>query len=487
MRPVLALVGRPNVGKSTLFNRLTRSRDALVADMPGLTRDRQYGEGRMADRPFIVIDTGGLDGADEGIDFEMESQSLLAMEEADCVLLLVDGRAGLTPGDIQIVNYLRKKEKNVCLVVNKVDGIDEDVAMSDFFSLGIAKVYPVTASQGRGVRKLIDDVLSTFPQDEKLEPVAETGIKIAISGRPNVGKSTLVNRMLGEDRVVVFDQGGTTRDSVYIPFERHGQHYTLIDTAGIRRRGKTTETVEKFSVVKALQAIQDANVAVLIVDARTGIVEQDLHLLGYVVDAGRALVIAINKWDGMDQEQKDKVKTDIRRRFAFVDFATIHFISALHGTGVGELYDSIHKAYDAAQKTLTTSVLTQVLEAAVEEHNPPMIDGRRIKLRYAHAGGHNPPIIVVHGKQTSKVPAHYTRYLEKTFRKILKLEGTPVRIIYKSDENPYISHEKDLSQQQVAQKRRIRKNRESSKTAKAVRDPRTAGPGHKKIARKPKQ
>lgn len=463
MRPVLALVGRPNVGKSTLFNRLTRSRDALVADLPGLTRDRQYGEGKGSDRPFIVIDTGGLAGEEEGIDFEMASQSLLAIDEADCVLLMVDGRAGLAPGDTEIVNYLRKKEKNVCLVVNKVDGIDEDVAMGDFFGLGISRVYPVTASQGRGIRKLIDDVLSTFPEDEERSADEQTGIKIAISGRPNVGKSTLVNRMLGEERVVVYDLPGTTRDSVYIPFERHGEHYTLIDTAGIRRRGKTTETVEKFSVVKALQAIQDANVVIMIVDARTGIVDQDLHLLGYVIDAGRALVIAINKWDGMDTEGKDKVKSDIRRRFAFVDFAKIHFISARHGTGVGDLYESIHGAYAAAQKTLTTSVLTQVLQAAVEEHAPPMVDGRRIKLRYAHAGGHNPPIIVIHGKQTDKVPAHYSRYLEKTFRQILKLEGTPVRILYRSDDNPYIRHEQDLTQQQVAQKRRIKKNRKPSK------------------------
>ncbi|MES3007468.1 MAG: ribosome biogenesis GTPase Der [Pseudomonadota bacterium] len=474
MRPVLALVGRPNVGKSTLFNRLTRSRDALVADLPGLTRDRQYGEGRIADRPFIVIDTGGLSGDEEGIDFEMASQSLLAIEEADIVLLMVDGRAGLHPGDTRIVEYLRKKEKNTCLVVNKVDGVDEDVAMGDFFGLGITRMYPVTASQGRGVRKLIDDVLASFPEDEELEPAPLRGIKIAISGRPNVGKSTLVNRMLGEDRVVVYDQPGTTRDSVYIPFERHGEHYTLIDTAGIRRRGKTTETVEKFSVVKSLQAIEDANVVILIVDARTGIVEQDLHLLGYVLDAGRALVIAINKWDGLDMEQKDKVKSDIRRRFAFVDFAQIHFISARHGTGVGDLYESIHAAFNAAQKTLTTSVLTQVLEAAVHEHAPPVVDGRRIKLRYAHAGGHNPPIIVIHGKQTDKIPDSYSRYLEKTFRHILKLEGTPVRIQYRSDDNPYVRAEQDMTYQQVAQKRRIKKNRKAPRNgpAPAVKGPR---------------
>jgi GTP-binding protein len=459
MRPVLALVGRPNVGKSTLFNRLTRSRDALVANMPGLTRDRQYGEGKIAERPFVVIDTGGLAGGEEGIDFKMASQSLLAIEEADAVLLLVDGKAGLSPGDTLILQHLRKQEKKIWLAVNKVDGIDEDIAVGDFYGLGLERIFPITASQGRGVKKLIDDVLKDFPADEEPRGFSNEGIRIAISGRPNVGKSTLVNRMLGEDRVVVYDEPGTTRDSVYIPFERHGQHYTLIDTAGIRRRGKTTETVEKFSVVKSLQAIQDANVVVLVIDARLGIVEQDLHLLGYALDAGRALVIALNKWDGMDEEHKDRAKSEIRRRFAFVDFAAIHFISALHGTGVGELYKSIHKAYDSAKKVLTTNVLTLTLQDAILDHAPPIINGRRIKLRYAHAGGQNPPVIVIHGKQTDKVPDSYRRYLEKTFRKALDLEGTPIRIELRSDENPFIRHEEGLTQQQVAQKRRIVKNR----------------------------
>jgi GTPase len=463
MKPVIALVGRPNVGKSTLFNRLTRSRDAIVADFPGLTRDRQYGEGKGADKPYIVIDTGGLEGGEQGIDFEMASQSLLAIEEADVVLLLVDGRAGLMPADTQIVAHLRKLSKPAYLVVNKVDGLDEDVARGDFFGLGIENVFAVTASQGRGVRKMIDHVLSGFPEPEAEEDRSEQGIRIAIAGRPNVGKSTLVNRMLGEERVVVFDEGGTTRDSVYIPFERHGQRYTLIDTAGIRRRGKTTETVEKFSVVKSLTAIQDANVVVLVVDARTGIVEQDLHLLGYVLDAGRALVIALNKWDGMDLEQKEKIKSDIRRRFSFVDFAAIHFISALHGTGVGDLYESIHKAYESAKRSLNTNMLTRILQDACLDHSPPMVNGRRVKLRYAHAGGQNPPIIVIHGKQTDKVPESYKRYLEKTFRHVLKLEGTPIRIELRSDDNPFVAHEKGLTGQQVAKKRRIMKNRKLSK------------------------
>ena len=475
MKPVIALVGRPNVGKSTLFNRLTRSRDALVADFPGLTRDRKYGEGVGAGKPYIVIDTGGLEGGEQGIDFAMASQSLLAIEEADVVLLLVDGRAGLNPADVQIVEHLRKLNKPAFLIVNKVDGIDEDVAVGDFYTLGIERIFAVTASQGRGVSKMIDAVLAGFPEPEVEEDRAEQGIRIAIAGRPNVGKSTLVNRMLGEDRVVVFDEGGTTRDSVYIPFERHGKRYTLIDTAGIRRRGKTTETVEKFSVVKSLSAIQDANVVILVVDARDGIVEQDLHLLGYVLDAGRALVIALNKWDGMDLEQKERIKSDIRRRFSFVDFAAIHFISAMHGTGVGDLYKSVEKAYESAKRDLNTNELTRILQDAVTDHSPPMIDGRRIKMKYAHAGGQNPPIIVIHGKQTDKLPDHYKRYLEKTFRTVLKLEGTPIRIELRSDANPYVKHEQGLTGQQIAQKRRISKNRKTSDKTHGKAPTRTSG------------
>jgi len=461
MKPVIALVGRPNVGKSTLFNRLTRSRDALVANLPGLTRDRQYGEGVVGERPYIVIDTGGLSGEEEGIDTEMASQSLLAMEQADVVLLLVDGRAGLTPGDSDILDHLRRSRKPALIVVNKVDGQDEHVAMAEFHGLGAGEPFSVSATQGRGVTRLMEHVLAGFPDPD--EPSGETlderGIRIAIAGRPNVGKSTLVNRMLGEERVVVFDQPGTTRDSVRIPFERHGQRYTLIDTAGIRKRGRTRETVEKFSVVKSLQSIQEANVVILVIDARTGIVEQDLHLLGYVLDAGRALVIALNKWDGMDTEQKDRVRQDIRRRLGFADFARIHFISALHGTGVGDLYRSVQAAFESARRELSTNHLTRLLQMVVEDHAPPMVNGRRIKLRYAHAGGHNPPIIVIHGKQTDKVPGHYLRYLEKSFRKALEMEGTPIRIELRSDANPYVKSEEGLSQQQVAQKRRISRNR----------------------------
>jgi len=466
MKPVLAIVGRPNVGKSTLFNRLTRSRDALVADFPGLTRDRQYGDGVIGSKPYIVIDTGGLAGEEQGIDSEMAAQSLLAIVEADAVLLLVDGRAGLTPGDSAILQHLRKTEKPTYLIVNKSDGIDEDVALSDFYGMGLDQLFAISASQGRGVRNMIDTILSAYPDPDPEDDAedAEAGIRIAVVGRPNVGKSTLVNRMLGEERVVVYDEPGTTRDSVRIPYERHGKRYTLIDTAGIRRRGKTNETVEKFSVVKALQSIQEANVVVLVIDARLGIVDQDLHLLGYVIDAGRALVIALNKWDGMDLEQKEKAKNDIRRRLGFADFAKIHFISAKFGTGVGDMYPSIETAYASARKPLGTNVLTRILERAVEDHSPPSINNRRIKLRYAHAGGHNPPVIVIHGKQTEKLPTSYVRYLEKTFRKALELEGTPVRILMRSDDNPYIKSEEGLTQQQVAQKRRISKNRKARRS-----------------------
>lgn len=465
MKPVIALVGRPNVGKSTLFNRLTRSRDAIVANLPGLTRDRQYGEGKLGAQEFIVIDTGGITGHEEGIDAEMAAQSLLAIEEASFCLLLVDAQHGLAPDDDRITDHLRKSGKPFAVLVNKIDGLDPDQACAEFYSLGVEQLYPITATQGRGVRQMMEAVLSDSSTDDE-ETDQARGIKIAVSGRPNVGKSTLVNRMLGEERVVVYDQPGTTRDSVYIPFERRGQAYTLIDTAGIRRRGKTKEAVEKFSVVKSLQAIQDAHVVLLIVDAREGIVEQDLHLLGYVLDTGRALVIAINKWDGMEQDEKERVRYDIRRRFTFVDFANIHFISALHGTGVGDLYKSIGKAYASATKELPTNLLTNLLADVVQEHSPPLINGRRIRLRYAHAGGHNPPTIVIHGKQTRKLPGSYMRYLEKSFRNRLKLEGTPVRIELKSDENPFVKKEKNLSARQVARKRRIEKNRKSPRQMK---------------------
>ncbi len=464
MRPVIALVGRPNVGKSTLFNRLTRSRDALVANIPGLTRDRQYGQGLLGASPYIVIDTGGISGDEQGIDFEMAAQSLQAIEEANVVLFMVDARDGLTPTDSFILDHLRKNNKTVYLVINKVDGLDVDQAMSEFYVTGMEFLFPITATQGRGVTKMIDSVLSEFPEHApEGEDLAagDENIKIAIAGCPNVGKSTLVNRMLGEERVVVYDQPGTTRDSIYIPFERHGRQYTLIDTAGIRRRGKTREVAEKFSVVKSLQSIQDANVVIMVLDAQKGIVEQDMHLLDYVIQAGRGLVIAFNKWDGMDDHQRNDVKSEVKRRLAFADFAQVHFISARHGTGVGDLYRSVHKAYKSARKEFSTNLLTRILQAATSEHAPPTINNRRIKLRYAHVGGHNPPIVVIHGKQTDKLPDSYRRFLEKYFRNALKLEGTPIRIEFKSSDNPFTEKEKNLSPQKVAQKRRIKKNREA--------------------------
>ena len=472
MIPVVALVGRPNVGKSTLFNRLTNSRDALVADFAGLTRDRLYGEGRHEERRFIVIDTGGINGGEEGIESVMVGQSLQAIEEADLVMLLVDAREGLTSGDEFIINHLRRTQKPVSLVVNKIDGLDQDQVLNDFYRLGVTDMHPIAASQGRGVLKLIERALARFPVAEAPQIANEKpgSIRIAVAGRPNVGKSTLVNRMLGEERVVVFDQPGTTRDSIYIPFERHGKHFTLIDTAGIRKRGKTTEMIEKFSVVKSLQAIQDAHVVVLVLDAREGIVEQDLHLLGYVLETGRALVIALNKWDGMDEYSKDKIKEAIRRRFVFVDFARIHFISALHGTGVGNLFESVGRAHESAFKVITTSKLNQTLQRVIGSHQPPMVNGRRPTLKYAHVGGHNPPRFILHGKQMDQLPDSYVRYLEKTFRKLLKMEGTPIRIELRNDANPYTRDEAGMDPQQVARKRRILKNREHLRERRAGKE-----------------
>lgn len=488
MIPVIALVGRPNVGKSTLFNRLTKTRDALVANFSGLTRDRKYGEASYDDQRYIVIDTGGLSGEEEGIDAVMADQSRLAVEEADLVLFLVDCRAGLTAADEQIATFLRQRSKPVLLVANKIDGLNHDVVTAAFYELGLGEVHGIAAAHGRGVTQLIGQAFDTLPklldsdsemsdedttgtvisEEGDLEPIdsedisIETGseipeakgIKIAIVGRPNVGKSTLVNRMLGEDRVVVYDMPGTTRDSVYIDYERFGQHYTLIDTAGIRRRKNITLAVEKFSIVKTLQAIADANVVILMIDAQEGIVDQDLHLMGQVIDAGRALVVALNKWDGLEQEHKAYVKSELERKLRFIDFADFHFISALHGTGVGHLYESIERAYQAATDKLSTNFLTRILESAVATHPPPMINNRRIKLRYAHPGGSNPPIIVIHGNQTDSVPAHYTRYLEKTFRKALELHGTPMRIQYKSSENPFEGRKNKLAKQRPADKKR---------------------------------
>jgi len=459
MIPVFALVGRPNVGKSTLFNRLTKTRDALVANYPGLTRDRKYGEGSMLGKRFMLIDTGGITGTEEGIDSIMAEQSMLAIQEADAVMLIVDSKVGLTPLDSHLAEYLREKECVVYLVANKIDGVNPDIASAEFFELGLKNIYPTTATHGRGVKNLMESVLESFPEsNQKDEDVRqEKGIKIAIVGRPNVGKSTLVNRILGEDRVIVFDEPGTTRDSVYIEYQREDTKYTLIDTAGIRKRKNVSLTVEKFSIVKTLQSIDDANVVVFLIDAQEGLVDQDMHLMGTIVDAGRALVIAINKWDGLNDYSKDRVKVQLDRRLHFVKFADLHYISALHGTGVGNLYKSIESSYASAIDKLSTNKLTLILQDAVIHHQPPLVRGRRIKLRYAHAGGKNPPIIVIHGNQLDEIPSHYSRYLEKTFCRALDLHGTPVKIEYRSSENPYEDKKNKLTNRQISKKRRLMK------------------------------
>jgi len=454
--PVIALIGRPNVGKSTLFNGLTRTRDAIVADEPGLTRDRQYGIGKVGEKKFIVVDTGGLSGEQQSLDDLMARQSLLALEECDRVLFMVDARSGITTGDEVIADMIRKSGKPVTVVINKIDGVNPEHAESDFYSLGFPEMAMIAASQRKGITSLIEDVLSDFEQtSEQHEPT--DGPSIAIIGRPNVGKSTLINRLVGEERVVAFDQPGTTRDSIPVPFERHGKHYTLIDTAGVRRRGKVNETVEKFSVIKALEAIERSNVVVLVIDATDGITDQDLTLLGYALDSGRAMALAINKWDGLEPEQREYNKTELSRRLSFINFANQHFISARHGTGVGELMKSIDQAYASAFKQFNTKALTDLLEEAVFKHSPPLSNGHRIKLRYAHQGGRNPPIIVIHGSRTEKLVDAYKRYLMSFFIQKLKLKGTPVRIEFIVGDNPYAEKRNKLSKHQMDKKKRLMK------------------------------
>ncbi|MFT5541434.1 MAG: GTP-binding protein [Glaciecola sp.] len=473
MLPVVALVGRPNVGKSTLFNRLTNTRDALVADFPGLTRDRKYGPAKFENRNFIVVDTGGITGDEEGIDAVMAEQSLLAIDEADVVLFLVDARAGLTPTDIGISEHLRKKNKAMYLVANKVDGIDGDSETADFYKLGFAEVLQIAAAHGRGVSQLMAHVLSPleklFPDmeiveeeyleeedaDAKLERLQNSPIKLAIVGKPNVGKSTLTNRILGEERVVVFDSPGTTRDSIFVPMERDGREYILIDTAGVRRRKNISETVEKFSIVKTLQAIEESNVVLLVIDAREGISDQDLSLLGFILNSGRSLVIAVNKWDGLKTHVKEEIKRELDRRLGFVDFARLHFISALHGTGVGHLFESVQEAYSSATVRINTSMLTQIMEMAQDDHQPPLINGRRVKMKYAHAGGYNPPVIVIHGNQLKDLQESYKRYLMNYFRKALKTMGTPIRIEFKESSNPFEGKPNKLTVSQERKRKRL--------------------------------
>lgn len=438
MLPVIAIVGRPNVGKSTLFNYLTKSRAALVADMPGVTRDRQYGEALFEGRSFIVIDTGGIAAADEsGLAQLTAEQVQQAVIEADCILFMVDARAGLSAADEIIAQQLRKRHKKVFVLVNKVDHENADIAVSEFHRLGFENPYAIAAKRGRGIKNVMAQILQEFPKPE-VESELAVGINIAIVGRPNVGKSTLINRMLGEERVIVCDEPGTTRDSIATPFEHQGERYTLIDTAGVRRRTKVKEVIEKFSFIKTLQAIDKAHVVIFVFNAQEGVSEQDLRLLGLVLEAGKGLIMAINKWDGLDEYRRTQIKDTIARRLPFADFARRYFISALHGTGVGKLYHAIQEAYASAGRELSTAQLTKTLEKAVMEHLPPLVKGRRIRLRYAHVGGHHPLMIVVHGKQVTALPQSYQKYLANYFRKTFNLVGVPVIVKFKADPNPYV-------------------------------------------------
>lgn len=463
MLPVIALVGRPNVGKSTLFNYLTRSREALVADFPGLTRDRQYGRVKRGKRDFLVVDTGGIADDADAIESSARRQVQVALEEADIVFFMVDAREGLSASDQIIADSLRKLDKPVILVTNKVDGINGDVAASEFHALALGEPVQIAASHGRGVHELLERVDEFLPSTDEAIEETPKGIGIAVVGRPNVGKSTLVNRLLGEERVVVFDEPGTTRDSIYIPFERNGKLYTLIDTAGMRRRAKVELVIEKFSVIKSLQAIEKSNVVIYLIDASEGVTDQDAHLLGLVLEAGRALIIGLNKWDGLSIEQKETVKRQMDLKLSFLDFAEKHPISALHGSGVGKLFDVVHELYDAAMLDMSTPVLTRILKEATDAHQPPLVNGRRIKLKYAHQGGRNPPIVVIHGIQTDVLPQSYKRYLINYYRDKLGLAGTPIRLEFKSPENPFKGLKPKMADKHQLKRKRLLQRAKSKK------------------------
>ncbi len=459
MLPVITLVGRPNVGKSTLFNRLTRSRDALVADYPGLTRDRQYGVGQLGSCPYLIVDTGGLDGSSEGIEALMAHQVRLAIAEADCLLLLLDAREGCLPGDFELAKELRRTGKPLFAVANKTDRLDWEQAAGEFHALGLNALYPIAATEGRGLKSLMAAVCATLPEESEQAPPlhAEEALRVAIVGRPNVGKSTLINRLLGEERVVAADTPGTTRDSLFIPFRSGERDYTLIDTAGMRRRARIDETIEKFSVIKTLQAIEAAHAVLLVLDAQQGIGEQDAHLAAHIIDSGKALVVALNKWDGLSSDQRARVRADINRKLGFLDFAEQHPISALHGSGVGLVLEAVNRAYINAVRDLPTPLLTRLLAESVQEHQPPLVHGHRIKLRYAHQGGRNPPVIVIHGNQTAAVPESYRRYLINRFRKELKLAGTPLRLELRTGSNPYAGKRNILTPSQLRHRQRQRR------------------------------
>ncbi len=461
MLPVLALIGRPNVGKSTLFNRLTRSRDALVADYPGLTRDRQYGFGKLGPIPYLVIDTGGVAGGEEGLHELMVEQTVRALEEADVAIIMVDGRSGLTAADENVAELARKHASKTFLAVNKSEGLDSAIAAGEFHGLGMGEPLPVSATHGDHINALMDLVLADFEVEDAEESEGdedERELRIAVVGRPNVGKSTLINRLIGEDRLVVFDQPGTTRDSVSVPFERNDRKYELIDTAGIRRRAKVSGAIEKFSIVKALQAIERAQVVVAVLDAHEGVTEQDVSLLGLILERGRALVVVTNKWDGLSAAERKHVRDELDRRLPFLDFAERMTISALHGTAVGDLLPAVERAFRAATRDLSTKDLTRELENAVTAHPPPLVRGRRIRLRYAHQGGRNPPVIVIHGNQTERVPEAYRRYLINRFRKVFKLKGTPVRLTLKTSKNPFKGRRNKLTPRQEQKRKRLMKH-----------------------------
>jgi len=437
MKPTIVIVGRPNVGKSTLFNRLTKTRDALVADIPGLTRDRHYGHGKIGSKPYLVVDTGGFEPlAKEGIMHEMARQAEQAIAEADAVIFVVDGRTGITALDKEIANKLRKAERPVFVAVNKSEGMNQGIVVADFHELGLDEPYAMSATHGEGVRGVIELALEPYPEPE--EDASENDVlKVAIVGRPNVGKSTMINALLGEERVIAFDQPGTTRDAIYIDFDRGDKHYTLIDTAGLRRKGKVFETIEKFSVIKTLQSIEDAHVVILVLDAQQDISDQDAHIAGFVVESGRALVVAVNKWDGLDPYVRDQLKGDLEAKMKFLDFANFHYVSALKGQGLAHVFRSVDAAYKAATADLSTPKLTRALIDAVAKQAPARSGIFRPKLRYAHQGGRNPPVIVIHGNALDKVQDSYRRYLEHMFREVFKLQGTPLRIQFNVSQNPF--------------------------------------------------
>ena len=455
MLPVVALVGRPNVGKSTLFNVLTRSRDALVADMPGVTRDRHYGICRGGEKPFVVVDTGGLSGEEEGIEGLTAQQVRLAIEEANVLVFVVDARDGLMPQDRSILDELRRSGKPIVAAVNKTDGIDLQNALAEFAAFGIGQTLPLSAAHSRGTEELIAAVLPLLPPDIEETVVADDSIRVAIVGRPNAGKSTLINRLLGEDRLIVSNVAGTTRDPIRVPLERDGKRYTLIDTAGVRRKARVEEAVEKFSVIKTLQSMAAAQVVVVMIDARENLADPDLTLIGHAVDEGRALVIAVNKWDGLDAYQREQCERALERRLQFVDWSKRVFISALHGSGLRELMRAVVRAHTAATKELGSSELTRTLERAYEGYQPPLVRGHAPKLRFAHPGGSNPPTIVIHGSRTKHIAPAYRRYLENFFRQRFKLEGTPVRIDFRDGDNPYAGKKNVLTEGQMRKRQRM--------------------------------